>query len=128
MWFRTRFPSRLPARKASRPSLVLVALEDRTLPSNIVWVNRLTATDTFTPTERADVDQAIAVWSNLIVNLNTASNTLDLTILGGSNSGLNLGAGTLALTDEVNVDNASHPENAARIRIDADGARLRLVR
>ena len=27
----------------------LEALEDRTLPSNIVWINRLTPSDKFTP-------------------------------------------------------------------------------
>ena len=39
------------------------------------------------------IKQAIVVWSNLIVHLHTANDELDLTILGGSKSGLNLGDG-----------------------------------
>jgi hypothetical protein len=73
-----------------RTRLRVELLEDRTVPA-IVWVNRLTATDTFTPQERAVIDQAIAIWNGDIADFNNGNNTLNLTVTGGRNSGLNLG-------------------------------------
>src|SRR5262249_5897153 len=125
-WLRNRSgqtvgqPNRVGRTRTYR-TLALELLEDRTVPSNIVWVNRLTATDTFTPAERAVVDKAVAVWSNLIVDLHTLNDTLNLTILGGANSKLDLGNNILALTDTIQVDGNGRPVSA-RIRLDATGA------
>src|SRR5262245_61878645 len=87
-------PLRLFARPADRVRrclrLRVELLEDRTAPA-IVWVNRLTATDTFTPAERAVIDQAIAIWNADIANFNNGTNTFELTATGGRNSGLDLG-------------------------------------
>jgi hypothetical protein len=99
----------------ARPRLGLEVLEDRTVPT-IVWVNRLTATDTFTPAERAVVDQAITIWNGIVTNLHNGTNRLNVTITGGSQSGVNLGPGTLGET-EVNVGN--YQPTSATIRIAA---------
>ena len=56
-------------RRAFRPALE--SLEDRTVPSNIIWTNRLTASDKFTPRERVVMDHAIRIWENLIPDFNS---------------------------------------------------------
>jgi hypothetical protein len=106
--------------RSARPLLRLrvEVLEDRTVPT-IVWTNRLTATDTFTPAERAVVDQAITIWNGIVTNLHNGSNVLRVTITGGSQSGLDLGPGTLGET-EVNVGN--YQPTSASIRIAANTA------
>lgn len=89
------------ARVGFRPTLE--SLEDRTVPSNIIWTNRLTATDKFTPRERVVVDHAIRIWEDLIPDFNSVypaqvdSNVLLIRIVGGSRSGLDLGGSTTGL-------------------------------
>jgi hypothetical protein len=84
-----------------RPTLE--ALEDRTLPSNIVWVNRLGASDKFTARERHVVDHAIQIWEDVIRDFNGVSpaqrdtNELRLRVIGGSRSGLNLGGSVVGM-------------------------------
>src|SRR5262245_8224988 len=90
----------------------LEALEDRLAPAAINWVNRLSATDTFTTQERAVVDQAIDAWSRIILDFDgdpfNAPRTFNVTISGGSTSGLNLvnssGSATVAgLADQYSA-------------------------
>lgn len=95
-------PSVRPQPGSVRPTIE--SLEDRTVPSTIVWVNRLGASDKFTPRERLVVDQAIRIWENLIPDFNGVypaqfdANVLPVRIIGGSRSGLDLGGRTLGLT------------------------------
>src|SRR5262245_13928081 len=80
------------------------ALEDRTVPSDIVWTNRLHASDHFTRRERLVVDQAIRIWENLVPDFNSVyparvdANVLPVRIIGGSRSGVDLGGTTVGLT------------------------------
>jgi hypothetical protein len=96
-----RSQERPSTRRGFRPAFE--ALEDRTVPSNIVWTNRLTASDRFTPRERLVIDHAIQTWENLIPDFNSVypaqvgSNTLLVRIIGGSRSGLDLGGRTVGL-------------------------------
>ncbi|QDV38885.1 hypothetical protein [Tautonia plasticadhaerens] len=83
----------------------------------IDWVNRGTATDRFSPAERAAIDRAIAVWEGLVVDNNRPDNTLSVTFLGGSASGLDMGD-TLGLST-VRYDEGGTIE--ATIELDADG-------
>ena len=83
----------------------------------IDWVNRGGATDRFSPAERAAIDRAIAVWEDLIVDNNRPDNTLRVTFLGGSSSGLDMGD-TLGLST-VRYDEGGTIE--ATIELDADG-------
>ena len=96
-------PVRQTNRQASfRPGFE--TLEDRTVPSTIVWTNRLKPSDTFTPRERQVVDQALRIWENLIPDFNGvyparhSENVLPVRIVGGIRSGLNLGGTTVGLT------------------------------
>jgi hypothetical protein len=85
-------------RTPRRPFRPLVELLDcRDVPA-IVWANRLTPTDTFTPAERAVVDQAVAIWNGLIPDLNNGTNVFQVNISGGVNGGIDLGPGVLAQT------------------------------
>lgn len=90
-----------PTRGRYRPALE--SLEDRTVPSNIVWTNRLTAGDTFMPRERVVIDHALQIWENLIPDFNSVypalvnANVLPIRIVGGIRSGLDLGGSTVGL-------------------------------
>lgn len=97
----------------------LEPLEDRTLPSNIVWTNRLTASDKFTARERAVVDHAIVLWERIIEDFHTPGNEFQLRFTGGSRSGLNLG-GTVAGLASV-AFGASAPSGWVRIDANAGG-------
>ena len=96
-----RRPKVARERLGFRPTLE--SLEDRTVPSNIVWTNRLTASDKFTPRERVVVDHAIRIWENLITDFNSVypalvgANVLPIRIVGGIRSGLDLGGSTVGL-------------------------------
>jgi hypothetical protein len=83
---RVSSPSRKPI------SLQLEVLEERAVPS-IIWDNRGSATDQFTPAERLIVDRAIQLWDARI----DLGFDLPISFLGGPNSEVNLGAGTLGL-------------------------------
>jgi Ca2+-binding RTX toxin-like protein len=119
--FRPNPPRGRAARRPGnyRPRLEL--LEDRTLPA-ITWSNRLTATDTFTSAERAVVDQALRHWDSLLVDFDNdpsnAPHTVNVTITGGSTSGLDLGGGILASSGSFTATAAGLP-SSSQIRIDA---------
>ena len=124
-WFKKASSARTAARRASplrRVSFRLEALEDRLVPAPIVWTNRLTATDTLTAAERAVVDAAIRTWQDIIVdfdsNPNNGVGSFNVSISGGSTSGLDLGGSTGASTDQYAANSAGTP-TSARIRIDA---------
>src|SRR5438552_7433287 len=124
-WFKKASSARTAARRASplrRASFRLEALEDRLVPAPIVWTNRLTATDTLTAAERAVVDAAIRTWQDIIVdfdsNPNNGVGSFNVSISGGSTSGLDLGGSTGASTDQYAANSAGTP-TSARIRIDA---------
>jgi Ca2+-binding RTX toxin-like protein len=89
----------------------------------ITWVNRLTATDTFTAAERVVVDQALRYWDSLIADFDNVStnapHTFHVTLTGGSTSGLDLGGSRPGTTDNHTANAAGLP-SSARIRIDAD--------
>lgn len=91
-------------------------LEPRALLTALVWVNRLTASDTLTVAERAVVDQAIAWWNTLVID-RPQQGPLSLTVLGGSASGLNLGGNVSSL---VMVETSGTGTASATLRIDAD--------
>jgi hypothetical protein len=105
----------------SRPTFrpTLEALEERALPSDIVWTNRLSPSDKFTPRERAVIDHAIVVWERVIKDFNGVmpaeanSNTFKVHITGGIRSGLNLG-GTIAGL-------GGFGSNGGSLRLDANG-------
>jgi Ca2+-binding RTX toxin-like protein len=107
-------------RPTARPRLE--SLEDRLVLASINWVNRLTASDTFTAAERAVVDQAIRTWENIIRDFdNDAGNgtgSFDVTITGGSTSGLDLGDTTAGQADQFDASDGT--PQSARIQIDAD--------
>jgi hypothetical protein len=75
----------------------LEGLEDRTVPSNIVWTNRGQVSDGFAAEfgadaamARADIDAALSDWATLITNFNYASgpDTFNVNIsIGGSGFG-----------------------------------------
>src|SRR5262245_61756507 len=77
--------------------LTVEALEERTVPSTIVWTNRGTPTDTFTAAERAVIGRAIAIWQGLIPDFRNGSNIYNITFTGGIQSTLDLGEGVLGL-------------------------------
>jgi hypothetical protein len=111
---------RLLAPRAARPQAsvrpALEPLEDRALPSNIVWTNRLSVSDHFTGRERAVIDYAIRVWENKVRDFNGIFpaerdvNLLKIRFVGGSQSGLNLGGSVIGLasvgggTSTVSID------------------------
>jgi Calx-beta domain/Matrixin len=111
-WFRRRFGLKETPRRRSALVPALEVLEDRMVPSTIVWTNRLKPSDKFTRAERAVVDQAIATWEKLIVDFNhfpptsPVEDELSITIRGGSRSGLNLGGTHLGITtgDSIRID------------------------
>jgi Ca2+-binding RTX toxin-like protein len=98
-WKRTRrLPTKRPTRTRARPHLE--GLEDRTVPSTIVWNNRGTAlfdSDNFgavfgarADQARAVVDAAIQAWQDVIANFNYADGTntfrLDVTLSVGDHT------------------------------------------
>lgn len=66
-------------------------LEERAMPTAIVWANRLGAGDTFTPAERAVVDRAIQLWHDRIAVLNNDQGGITVNVTGGSTSSVHLG-------------------------------------
>src|SRR5205823_1276052 len=84
-----------------KASLGLEQLEDRLLPSTIIWVNRGN-NDGFTPAERTVVDHAIGSWAHIIQDFDNdptnADHVFSATIFGGSTSGVNLD-GPLGIAD-----------------------------
>src|SRR5262245_2849780 len=122
-------PVRRASRKARRrPSaplrLLLETLEDRTVPSTIVWTNRggVADTDNFTatyganaPLARALVDRAIDDWERVIQNFNYAG--------GGNTYNINISAGAIAgrgVTSGIAVDAQGKP-TSANITMDDNG-------
>jgi hypothetical protein len=81
-----------PSSRARPAHPCLEPLEDRTAPA-IIWANRGSATDPYTPAERVVVDQAIRNWEDrLVIDFD-----LPITFLGGPSSGVDLGPGQLGL-------------------------------
>ena len=80
-------------------------------------MNRGTASDQFSPLERAAIDQAITLWEGLILNNNRSDNTLRVTFEGGAFSTLDMGD-TLGLST-VSYDPLGTTD--ATIELDADG-------
>ncbi len=115
--WRRRRPATPPSPCRRRVRLAVEPLENRLTPTAIVWSNRGTATDTFTPAERVVVDQAVAYWEQLTIDIGLPAPRLDVTITGGTNSGLHLG-GASGLT--ANVFSDSRGSYSANIYIDAD--------
>jgi hypothetical protein len=78
-------------------------LEERAVPANIVWTNRLAKSDTFTAAERRVIDWGIRIWEKKIVDFNfgwpahTARNEVRIKFRGGANSGIDLGGNTLGV-------------------------------
>lgn len=111
-----------PRQRRRSVDLNVEALEERALLA-ITWVNRLAASDTFTAAERAVVDQAVSFWNRIILDFdsdaNNAAHTFNVTITGGSSSGINLGGNILGVTDTYRENNSGIP-TSARVRIDAD--------
>jgi hypothetical protein len=105
------------SRSSFRPALEV--LEDRSLPSNIIWTNRLGPSDKFTPRERAVIDHAIVLWERVIKDFNGAaaseadSNAFKVRITGGTLSGLDLGGSIAGL--------GGHGIRGGSLQIDANG-------
>jgi hypothetical protein len=78
-------------------------LEERAVPANIVWTNRLTKSDTFSAAERRVIDWGIRVWEKKIVDFNfgwpasTVHNEVRIKFRGGANSGIDLGSNILGV-------------------------------
>ena len=127
-WTRTGKPAHSSTGRLQR-RLRLERLEDRIVLANIVWANEFDATNTLTGEERDVVRAAIQTWEDIILDFdcdpNNAPGQFDVTIIGGSTSGLDVPSPTsptgsaTADAGQFGATPAGNP-SSARIRIDAD--------